>query len=292
MKTFKESVQTQDFVTTANLSLTADADSAAILHQARVLSTSVDAVQVTDYVYGQVHMSPLVVAGLLIQEGIDPVLHLSCRHRNRVALIGELLGARALGVSSVLLKRGNKIPDGLRPRPKSVLDLTAKELIATAQAINVDDRFSSMPPLMLGAIATVFNSSTEWRPKEFESKIDAGAQFVQTQPCLDMEVVRRYVARLVAARLTRRIHLIVGIEVLPSADAARLLRDHRRNIVVPDAIIRRLSQARDPEAEGVTICSELLQQLAEIPGVSGANLMTPGNTETIPAAIQASGVSA
>jgi methylenetetrahydrofolate reductase (NADPH) len=144
--------------------------------------------------------------------------------------------------------------------------------------------------LYLGAVATVFKPSAGWSPEKLIAKAEAGAQFIQMQLCFDMELLRDYMARLVAAKLMWKFHVLVTLSPLPSADAARRLKEDLPDAIIPDAVIERLDQAGDPEQEGVTICAELLRELAEIPGVSGANLMTPGDPATIGAAIRASGV--
>jgi methylenetetrahydrofolate reductase (NADPH) len=245
----------------------------------------VDGIQITDNPYGHVQMSSLAAAGLLLQADIDAVPQMSCRDRNRTALESDLIGARALGVESLILFRGDgyRAPDG----PTPVFDLDAKQLITAARGFGNDEdphRFH------IGCVATVFNPVAGWQPDELMAKADSGAQFIQTQLCFDMDVLRRYMARLVAAKLTWRTNIVIAVAALPSALSAQWLQQNLRGALMPDTVVSRLEAAKDPEYEGVKICAELLQELAEIPGVSGANLMTPGNVETIPAAIEASGI--
>jgi methylenetetrahydrofolate reductase (NADPH) len=290
----REAIGTSAFTLTAEL--TPCADAARLVEQARRLAGWVDAVQVTDNPGGRVHMSALVAAGLLRQAGIDPVLHMNCRDRNRVALYSDLIGAAGLGISSLLIMRGNEMPPRRRTSTvNGVFDLGATQLIAAARAMRDDEGAATLgaarpADFFLGAIARVFAPKATWEPRTLLTKVDAGARFVQTQLCFDMKVLRRYMARLVAAQLPRRAHVLVGLAPLPSADTARWLRDHVKGPLVPDAVIQRIEQARDPEAAGVEICAELLQEAAEIPGISGANLLTPANLEVIPAAIRAAGL--
>ena len=136
----------------------------------------------------------------------------------------------------------------------------------------------------------VFNPKSGWKPTSLLAKVEAGARFIQTQLCFDVATLRRYMNHVVEAQLTWKTAVIVSVATLPSAMSAKWLRKNLRGSVVPKKVIRRLEQARDPEQEGIIICSELLQELGEVPGVSGAHLMTPGNLETIPAAILASGL--
>ncbi len=290
LKTFHAAIRAQAFTLTGQLKLADGTTPTELLEQAELLRTFVDAVQVTDSPNGMVHMSPLAAASLLLQAGIDPVVQLSCRDRNRIALQSELLGAAAIGVSSLLLQRGDKLPRDYQPKTKQVFDIDAKQLVGTARAIQQDPRLVNAAKLFIGTIALAFDPVSEWKPAALLRRSDAGARFIQTQLCFDPEVLRRYVRQLSEAKLTHRVHVIVSLATLPSADTARWLRQHVRGSVIPKAVVRRMEQARDPEQEGVNICAELLQQVAEIPGVDGANLLTPGELETVPAAIQASGL--
>lgn len=256
-----------------------------------LLKGHVDGVLVTDNQFGQLHMSTLAAAALLIGNGVDPIVQLACRNRNRIALLSDLLGAGALGVTSLILIRGNRVPDGFNPRPKAVLDLDATELIATASKLKMDDRLTSLPDFFIGGIVTPHSPKPGWSPEKLTKKVNAGAQFVQSHVCMDIELLKTYMKRLVATGLLRRISVYISLAIPGSADDARWLRENRPNIRFPATLIRRIEQAADPEHESVLICAEHLQQLAEIPGVAGAHLVATRNLATIPAAITASGLS-
>lgn len=283
-------MRTRDFVCTAELSLTPDSHAESINEQARILRPAVDAIQVTENQYGQIHMSPLAAASILINEGVDAVLQLSSCNRNRAALIGDLLGARAIGVSSLVLVRGKKMPDSYQPQPKQVVDVGVDELIATARVINEDSELGSAADFLIGAVAKAHTPKTDWAAPRLVGKIDAGAQFIQTQLCFNLDALRRFVTHLVSLNLIRRCSVIADVAVLPSADAARWLRANLSHVMIPGKVLRRLEQATDPKREGIEICSEFLQEMAQIPGLSGVNLITTGNPETIVAAIKASGL--
>ena len=257
---------------------------------AAALSACVDGVVLTDNQYGQTHMSPLAAASLLLEAGVDPIVQLCCRNRNRTALVSELLGMRAIGVTSVMLIQGNKVPDGFEPRPRSVMDMQAKELISTAQTINLDEDLAGEDFLII-ASGTVHDPQPGWQPEELVGKTSAGAQVIITQLCFDVEMLKRYMAYLVAQKLVHQMSFVISLATLPSADVARWLRDNRRRALIPPDIIKRLEQSVDGEAEGVAICSELLRQYAEIPGISGVNLISPGDPGTIAAAVRDSGLS-
>jgi len=143
---------------------------------------------------------------------------------------------------------------------------------------------------LIGANAEVFSPEADWTPKNLIRKCDAGASFVQNQICFDMAVVRKYMARIVASKLTHRTTFIMALSPLPSAEVARWVRENVKGALVPESVINRMERASDPEHEGIEICAELLRELATIPGVSGANLLTLGKLESIPAAVEASGL--
>ena len=286
--TFKDSLKTKDFVVTAHVNMAEAPDAESLLRQAEILRPAVDAVQLTDSAH--VHMSGIAAAALLIQQGIDPIVHMNCRDRNRIALKKDLLGAAALGVTSVLVMRGKKIPRNKDLGVRQVFDTPALEFMAYIQSMKQDEDDSFISDFLVGANAEIFHPKADWTPTTLIRKCDAGTNFVQLQICFDMNVVRNYMARIVASKLTHRVNFIMALSPLPSADVARWVRDNVKGALVPEPIIERIEQASDPESEGIEICSELLQELATIPGISGANLLTLGKLETIPAAISASGV--
>ena len=288
--TFKGSLRTKEFVVTAQVNLAEAPDAEALLRQGEILSPAVDAVQVSDST--QMHMSGVAAAALLLQQGIDPIVHMNCRDRNRIALHKDLMGAAALGVTSVLIMRGKKIPDHKKLGVRTVFDLPALEFMAYIQGLKEDEDTSLSSGFLVGANAEIFNPEADWTPRNLIRKCDAGASFIQLQVCFDLDVARNYMARIVASKLTHQASFIMALAPLPSADTARWVRENVKGALVPEPIIQRLEQASDPERVGIEICAELLQEVATIPGVSGANLLTLGRLEMIPAAIAASGVRA
>lgn len=287
---FKDSLRTRDFVVTAHVNLPRAVDADALIRQSEILQPAVDAVQLTDNPGAQVQMSGTAAAALLLQRGMDSIVHMTCRDRNQVALQSDIIGAAALGVTSILLMRGDKIPEHMKPKLRNVFDTSPKELMAFIQNLKDADTVPLFSDFLVGAVATLFDPDADWTPDSLIAKCDAGANFVQTQLCFDMDMVRNYMARMVASKLTHRLSFIMALSPLPSAEVARWMRDNMKGALIPEPIIERMEKACDPEREGIEICAELLQELATIPGVSGANLLTLGKLETIPASIHASGV--
>ena len=288
--TFKDALKTKEFAVTAHVNPPQEPDAESLIRQCEILRPMVDAVQLTDHPSAQVHMSSIAAAALLLQQGIDPIVHMNCRDRNRIALQSDLIGAAALGVTSILMMRGKEIPDSKTLGVRNVFDTRVKDLMAFMKGLKDADTDSLVSDVLVGATAIIFDPDADWTPDNPIEKCDAGANFIQLQLCFDMGVLRNYMARIVASKLTHKLNFIVALSPLPSADVAHWMRNNVKGALVPESIIERMEQASDPEREGIEICAQLLQELETVPGVSGANLLTLGRLETISAAIDASGV--
>ena len=288
--TFKDALKTKEFAVTAHVNPPQEPDAESLIRQCEILRPMVDAVQLTDHPSAQVHMSSIAAAALLLQQGIDPIVHMNCRDRNRIALQSDLIGAAALGVTSILMMRGKEIPDSKTLGVRNVFDTRVKDLMAFMKGLKDADTDSLVSDVLVGATAIIFDPDADWTPDNLIEKCDAGANFIQLQLCFDMGVLRNYMARIVASKLTHKLNFIVALSPLPSADVAHWMRNNVKGALVPESIIERMEQASDPEREGIEICAQLLQELETVPGVSGANLLTLGRLETISAAIDASGV--
>lgn len=290
MKTFRDAVRTRPFTVTADLALDRTTDAAAVRRQARLLRPYVDAVQVPDAHDGRLQMSGLAAAAVLLSEGLDPVVHLTGRDRNRIALENDLLGLGVLGVTSLLLTRGEELPSGYKPATRQVLELSGEDLVTTAVQLGEDESVPAVPEFCVGTAATVFAPKAAWTPKSLLARVDAGVGFIQTQVCFNMKALRRYMTHLVDSRLTWRCAVIVSLAVLPDAATARQMQQHLHGTVMPEKVVQRLAQAADAEREGVRLAAERIQRLQEIPGVSGVNLMTPGPQQLIIETLEEAGM--
>ncbi len=251
-----------------------------------------DAVNLTDGAGARAHMSATAAAALLIAAGIEPILQLTCRDRNRIALQGELMGAAALGVRNLLVLRGDDPTAGDQPDAKPVFDLDSRKLTETARALRDGmlpngAKVAGSAPFFIGAADAPIDPPPGWQPDGLKAKVAAGAQFVQTQFCMDTAIVRRYVARLAEAGLSGKVSLLIGVNPLRSAKSAAWMRRHLFGTIIPDTMVARLEQAGDPAAEGRKICVETIEELSLIPGVAGAHIMAPGNAAAIPEVIAA-----
>ena len=285
MKYFKDALGTKDFVITSEIFLKPETDANSIKIQADVLRDYVDAILLTDNQSGQLHMSSLVAGVLLLDAKIDPIIQLSCRNRNRISLLGDLLGCAALGMTNLSLIRGDRVPD-IQPKPKAIMDITATGLIRMANKMKADDRIKSVGKFLLGGVVTPHGPKPGWQAKNVTEKIDAGAQFVLTHTCLDMDLLRTYMQRMVETKLLRRVNVIVGMAVLSSSEDAQWVRKNRPNVIIPNDIVTRLSNAKDPEKEGIDICIEQINALKTIPGISGAHIIASEKLINISTAIK------
>jgi len=294
MSLLQSRLRNGQFVVTAEITPPVSTDPAEFLRRALPLKGLVSAINVTDGAGAKVHLSSLAAAHFLVQSGLEPIFQVTCRDRNRLALQGDLLGAASLGIHNILVLAGDDPKLGDQPDAKAVYDVDSRGLIAMARGMREQGKLPSgtaidgKVDLFIGAADVPVDPPPDWNPKGLIAKAQAGADFVQTQFCMDIGVVRRYAARL--RDLGFKLPILVGIAPIPSARSARWMREKLFGTTIPDAMIQRLEKAADPRAEGTRICVELLQQLAEIPGVAGAHVMAPMNFAEIPAAIAESGV--
>lgn len=283
------------FVVTAEITPPDSAEPAAVLERVGALRDSVDAINVTDGAGARAHMSALACAAILVREGVDPVLQVTARDRNRIALQGDLIGAAALGIRNILCLRGDDPETGDQPEAKPVFDLDSGELIATARTLGEGafpgGRPIDPPPrLFIGATDAPCAVDDDWKPDGLIAKIEAGAGFIQTQYCFDLAVLRRYIARLRDHGITGRAFVLVGVGPIASARSARWMNENLFGVEVPDALIARVEAAADEGAEGCRICAEMLEELHEIEGVAGVHLMAPRQQHNVPRMLEDSGV--
>jgi methylenetetrahydrofolate reductase (NADPH) len=289
-------LRSRRFVVTAEITPPVATEARAVVERAQQLKGLATAVNVTDGAGAKAHLSSLVAAHLLLQSGVEPILQVTCRDRNRLALQGDLLGAMALGIRNVLVLSGDDPTLGDQPETKAVFDLDSRALLAMAQRMRVERRLPSGTEikgpvdLFLGAADLPVDPPAQWLPKALQAKVDAGADFIQTQFCMDIAIVRRYARRLLDLGIAQRAGILIGVAPIPSARSARWMREKLFGSIIPDQIIDRLEQTADAKREGMSICVELLQQLAETPGIAGAHVMAPQNPSAIPDVIAASGV--
>jgi len=289
----QDKLKAKRFVITAEITPPVGASRDELLAKALPLKGLADAVNVTDGAGARPHLGAVTAAAILAERGIEPILQLTCRDRNRIALQSDLLGAAASGVRNLLVLRGDDPSAGDQPDAKAVFDLDPRELLATARRLRDDGelpsgrKISGDADFFLGAADNPIDPPPGWQPAALQAKLDAGAQFVQTQFCMDAGVIRRYTARLAECGLADKFALLVGIAPLRSAKSAHWITEKLFGAVIPDVIVDRLERATDPAAEGRRICLDLVAELAEVPHVAGVHIMAPGHDSAVPEVIKA-----
>lgn len=290
MLTFQKAVREFDFTLSAELPLAPASTRRSIECDIDKLGRVVDAFQITDSPSGIPHMSPLVAAGFCLQHDKDAVLHVSGRDRNRIALESEILGAAAAGISSLLMLRGDKLPEDLTPRARKVYEFGAKRLLHCAQ--QVGEKVPLMPPsgFFLGSMISVIAPRDDHPPRGIATKVDLGCKFVQTQPLLDLRLLRHYMQRLVESGVIRRVSVIVSVPVLSSVAQLEALLQRPRPALVPEEMTARLRGSRTPRADGIRITAEALGAVCGVPGVAGANLVSIEDSDAAAEAVALAGL--
>jgi methylenetetrahydrofolate reductase (NADPH) len=289
---FASSLASGRFVLTAEVTPPLSLSPAALIEKVRPLAGLADAVNVTDAASARAAMDPLAAAAIMLGAGVEPILQLTCRDRNRIALQGAIVGAAALGVRAFLFLNGDKPEAGDQPEAKGVFDIGSAELVRTAAGIGAgklpSGRAVADPtPLLPGVADCPIDPPEGWQPVGLLAKIAAGALFAQTQFCMDAGIVRRYVARLREAGMPEDFRLIVGVAPLASARSAAWIKANLFGAIIPDALVARLDAASDPRAEGAAICLDLIAELSDISGVAGAHVMAPLNEKAVPGVMEA-----
>lgn len=281
------------FALTAETTPPLSADPEHLLARVRPLLGLADAVNVTDGAGARAHMAGLAAARLMVEAGFAPILQLTGRDRNALALARDLIGAAALGVEAVLCLSGDPIEKGDAPHATAVTDLDSVGLIRLAAQLRDDAILPSGRPLaaapryLIGAADSPVEPGEGWRPASLLRKVEAGLDFVQTQFCFDLGLFARYRARLREAGVPDRIRFLLGLAPLASARQGRWIRENLPGSIVPDAVLARLEAAADPKREGRAICLELVQEAWKSGCADGAHLMGPGVEAEAAAVIQA-----
>lgn len=285
-----------EFAVTAELNPPDSADPEDVYDRVRPFEGWVDAINATDGSGAHCHMSSVAICALLTRIGYSPVLQISCRDYNRIAIQGNVLGAAALGVCNILCLSGDGVQCGDHPEAKPVFDLDSTALLATIRTMREEKRFLSgrkittPPAVFIGAASNPFVPPFDFRPVNLAKKIAAGAQFVQTQYCFDVPLLERFMAQVRDMGLDRQCFILVGVGPLASARTARWMRANVPGVHIPDAVIDRLDKAANQKAEGKRICIEIIQQVRAIAGVAGVHVMAYRQEEYVSEIVHESGV--
>jgi 5,10-methylenetetrahydrofolate reductase len=266
-----------------------------VVAQSRALVGYADAVNVTDSPTSSGHMAPLAGAAFVVQQGLEPVMQITTRDRNRLAITGDLLGGWALGVRNVLCLTGDPVSVGDHPEAREVHDLSVAELVRFAVGLRdtgrlLSGREAELPPRYFVGVADV-PLAPDYDAARLEEKADAGADFVQTQIVYDVDALGAWAEAIRARGLFERMFVLAGVAPPRSAATTRYVRDHLPGVSVPDAVFQRLEQAGDgAEQEGVRLTVEIIERLRSIPGIAGVHVMGLGHEEAVRRVIEAAGL--
>lgn len=284
------------FAVTAELNPPDSADPQDVFEAARPLAEVVDAINATDASGANCHMSSIGICALLTRAGYGTIYQISCRDRNRIAIQGDVLGAAAMGVRNVLCLTGDGVGVGDQPGAKPVFDFDSVSLLRTIRTMRDDGVFLSgrritRPPRMfLGAAENPCIPPHQWRPDRLAKKVEAGADYIQTNYIFEMPLFERFMERIRDLGMDKRVYILAGVGPLASAKAARWMRSNVPGIHIPDSVIARLEGAQKPAEEGKRLCIELIQQIREIKGVAGVHVMAYRREHVVSEIIAESGV--
>ncbi|MDH7509063.1 MAG: methylenetetrahydrofolate reductase [Methanomassiliicoccales archaeon] len=284
------------FAVTAEIGPPKSANPEVVRHHARMLKGYADAFNLTDNQTAIVRLSSLASAVICLQEGVEPVMQMTCRDKNRIALQSDLLGASALGIKNVLCLTGDHQTFGNEKGAKNVYDIDSIQELLIFRKMRDEKRIcggeelEEAPKVFLGAAENPFADPFEFRVIRLAKKVNAGADFIQTQAIYDMERFEKWMEGVRERGLDKRVHILAGVIPLKSVGAARYMKNKVSGMIVPDSIIDRMKRAKDPKAEGVKICIEQIEYLKTVKGVHGVHIMAIAWEEIVPEIVRQAGL--
>lgn len=296
------------FAVTAELGPPKNADPEVIRKKIGLLKGYVDAANVTDNQTAIVRMASMAACSIMAQAGLDPIMQMTCRDRNRLAMQSDMLGAYALGIRNLLCLTGDHQQFGNHPTAKNVFDLDSMTLLQMVKDLRDGPKFQCgeeikgvNPRFFIGAAENPFADPFEFRPYRLAKKVKAGADFIQTQIIYNVPKFKEFMKRVVDMGLHEKVYILAGVAPLKTAGAAKYMRDQVPGMDVPNEIVERMEGAgkgiEDKKAkaaaardEGIKICVELIQQMREIPGVAGVHIMAIEWEEAVPIITEKAGL--
>jgi len=284
------------FAVTAEAGPPKGTSAAVMQRKGEALRNCCDAANVTDNQTAIVRMSSLAGCVLLKQQGVDPVMQIVCRDRNRIAIQSDVLGAIALGIGNFLCLSGDHQKFGNHPTSKNVFDIDSIQLIQALKKMRDEKKFlcdeevSGEVPMFIGAAANPYADPFEFRLTRLAKKVKAGADFIQTQAVYDIAKFAKWMKMVTDRGLDKETHILAGVIPIKSAGMARYMRDYVSGVSVPDEIVTRMEQAKEAKEEGLKLSIEIIEQLKEIPGIHGVHIMAVGWEDIVPQIVEQAGL--
>jgi methylenetetrahydrofolate reductase (NADPH) len=285
------------FAVTAELGPPQNTNPEVIRKKSKYFLGNVEGVNITDNQTAIVRMSSIAAAAIAISCGVEPVVQMVCRDRNRIAMQSDILGAAALGVKNILCLSGDHQKFGNHPQAKSVFDLGSVQLIAMVKKMRDDKQFLSGDPikeheprLFIGVVENPFADPFEFRVIRLAKKIKAGADFIQTQCVFDVDKFARWMELVVKEDLHKKVYVLAGLTPVRSARALHYMKNEVAGMSIPEELIKRMESAEDPREEGIKICLEMIESVRNIDGVSGIHLMPIGWESITPLILERAGL--
>jgi methylenetetrahydrofolate reductase (NADPH) len=285
------------FAVTAELGPPQSANPEVIKRKVQYCVGKVDGANITDNQTAIVRMSSIASAAIVISCGLEPVVQMVCRDRNRIAMQSDILGAAALGVKNILCLSGDHQKFGNHPESANVFDLDSVQLIAMVKKMRDDKQFLSgdlikehEPRLFIGAVENPFADPFEFRVRRLAKKARAGADFIQTQCVFDVDKFGQWMELVVREGLHKKAFILAGLTPVRSAKALHYMKNEVAGMSIPDELIKRMESAEDSKEEGIKICLEMIEKVKNIEGVSGIHLMPIGWESITPTILERAGL--
>ena len=285
------------FAVTSELGPPKSADAAVIHKKAGLLRGVSDAANITDNQTAIVRMSSIGAAVMAIQDGFEPVIQVTCRDRNRIAMQSDLLGAYALGVRNVLCLTGDHMRWGNHPQARKVYDLDSINLIAMVRGMDAGkfqngEEIKPAPKFFVGGVENPFAPPYEFRPFRLKKKAEAGAQFIQTQMIFNVERFKEFMKKVVDLGLHEQMYILAGVGPLKSPGMARYMRDSVAGMEVSNEFVERMEKTPKEKwkDEGINVCVDIIHQMREIPGIAGVHIMSIEWEEAVPIIMERAGL--
>ncbi len=285
------------FAVTGELGPPKSANLETTLHHAEEMRNHVDAYNITDNQTAIVRTSSIGVAANLVQRGMEPVVQMTCRDRNRICLQADLLGAVSFGALNFLCLQGDHGNFGNETGCKNVYDLDSTQLIQAVKNMRDDGVFVGgdklehpLPKVFIGAVANPFADPFEYRALRLAKKIAAGAEFVQTQCIFDLDRFEKWMEQVRELGLHKKVKIMGGVTPIKSVGAARYMQNNVSGMIVPEELVQRIKGAEDKKKEGLNFAIETIKRLQEIEGVHGVHIMAIAWEEIVPEIVERAGL--